>query len=256
MIKLVDSHAHVVSEKMIDDLEGVTQRAKDAGLEKVLIIATDIAQARIAIEVAEKDPFYDVAVGFHPTDLLDVSEQDWIDLEELLTHPRVVALGEIGMDYYWDNVDKETQEIGFRRQIELAQKYDLPISIHMRDATQDTVNILKDYAPISGVMHSYSGSTEIMDVVIKLGLYVSLGGPVTFKNGRYAPEIARTAPIDRILTETDSPYLTPHPFRGKPNEPHYVSYVFDKIAEIREIDKEELSKQILENYKTLFPKSR
>lgn len=255
VMKLIDSHAHIISERMIGDYENIKARAKAAGVVKVLAMCTNIMEAQKAVEIAEKDPFIDVAVGFHPTDLNDISQQDWQDLEGLLIHPNIVALGEIGLDYHWDNVSKEVQRQGFIRQIELARKYDLPISIHMREAVKDTIDILMEYAPIKGVMHCYSGSVETMYEVLKLGLDISFAGPLTFKNSKEAPQVAHVVPIEKVLIETDSPYLTPHPFRGKPNEPKYVAYIFEKLKEIKEIDNESLSQQIITNYKRIFPKT-
>ena len=166
----------------------------------------------------------------------------------------MVALGEIGLDYYWVSDNKEKQKELFIRQIQLANQLQLPILVHMRDATQDTIEILKQN-PCIGIMHCYSGSAETSKILLKMGFYLSFAGPLTFKNAKDAPEVCRQAPIDRIFVETDAPYLTPHPFRGKENEPAYVHLTFEKVCEIKEIDSQILMDQMKENYRRLFTKS-
>lgn len=249
---MIDTHAHLMSIQLIERFEEIKQNALDAGVNKILIVCTTIEKARKAVKIAEKDPMFDVGVGFHPCDLYDITETDYEDLEQLIQHPNVVALGEIGLDYHWKDVDKETQWQGFRRQIELAKKYDCPILIHMREATKDTLDILKEYAPLKGIMHCYSGSIETANEVMKIGLHISFGGPLTFKNSRGALEVAKAIPVERLFVETDSPYLTPHPYRGKTNEPKYVKLTFEKLCELKEMDTATLENIMEESYQNLF----
>lgn len=251
---IIDTHSHILCSQLIERFEEVKQNAMNAGIGKVLIVCTDIAQGRKAVEIAKKDSMFDVAVGFHPCDLYDVTEQDYEALEDLMKEDTVVALGEIGLDYYWKDVDKETQVKGFHRQIKLALKYEKPILIHMREATKDTLDILKEYAPLKGIMHCFSGSIETAREVIKIGLHISFGGPLTFKNSRGAPEVAKEIPVEYLFVETDAPYLTPHPYRGKQNEPMYVKVTFDKLCEIKEMEPKELESIMENNYKKLFHK--
>ena len=172
----------------------------------------------------------------------------------LLKQERLIAVGEIGLDYHWEDVQPQDQKTGFIRQIRLAQKYNKPILIHMREATKDTLDILKDMGPLKGIMHCYSGSKEVAMELIKIGFYISFGGPLTFKNSRGAPATAEALPLNRLFVETDSPYLTPHPFRGKQNEPMYVRYTFDKLCEIKAVEKDLAAEQLRKNYEELFLK--
>ena len=209
--------------------------------------------ARKAIEIKKMHPEVDLAVGFHPENANETTDEGLNALEELLKTGQFCVLGEIGLDYYWVSDNKEKQKELFMKQIDLANKYDLPISIHMRDATQDTYQILKEHpCHRAGIMHCYSSSYEMAVEFMKLGYYISLGGPVTFKNSVTPKEVAAKVPLDRLLTETDCPYMTPVPFRGKRNEPMYVTYTADTIAELRNISKEELKGAVMENYKRLI----
>ena len=162
------------------------------------------------------------------------------------------ALGEIGLDYHWDDVKREDQIKGFIRQLEMAKKYHIPILIHMREATKDTLDILKEHRPLQGIFHCYSGSYETAVEAMKLGFYISYGGPLTFKNSRGAPEVAEKLSVDRLFIETDSPYLTPHPHRGKQNEPMYVEVTFQRLCEIKGMSEAELAEQLERNYQRLF----
>ena len=176
-----------------------------------------------------------------------------VDLRRILAHPRCIALGEIGIDYHYTKENKEVQKQLFIRQIELANEFNLPILIHMRDATLDTIEILKAH-PCKGIMHCYSGSLDTAKILVNMGYYISFAGPITFKNAKDAPEVCKWVPNDRLFVETDAPFLTPHPFRGKQNEPAYVEHVLNKICEIRDMDYSEVVDITTNNVFRLFDK--
>jgi len=249
----IDSHAHLASSTFEHNIEMVIQQAQQANVERILIVAVEIQEAKRAIEIAQKYTMCDVAIGFHPSDLHLIPSNGYEDLEELIQRKEVVAVGEIGLDYYWHKDNKELQKEHFVRQIKLANQYKRPIIVHMRDATQDTYQLLKDNPPqFGGVMHCYSGSAEMALKFIDCGLMISLGGPVTFTNAQTPKEVARAIPLDKLLIETDSPYLTPHPLRGKPNNPSYVHFVGKQIASLRNMSEIDLQKAVSANYKALF----
>ena len=193
-------------------------------------------------------------MGWHPVDAIDMTDEDLNWIEELAAHPKVVAIGEMGLDYHWDKSPKDIQKDVFRKQIKLAKKVKLPIIIHNREATADIVEILKEENAheVGGIMHCFSGSPEIAKECVEMNFYISLGGPVTFKNAKKPKEVAAEIPLDRLLIETDCPYLAPHPFRGKRNEPAYVKLVAEQIAEIKEITFEEVAEATTRNAKKLF----
>jgi TatD DNase family protein len=207
-----------------------------------------------AMELIETYDFMYAAVGWHPVDAIDMTEDDLQWIEELSHHPKVVAIGEMGLDYHWDKSPKDVQMEVFRKQIRLAKKVGLPIIIHNREATADIVNILKEEeaSRVGGIMHCFSGSAETALECINMNFYISLGGPVTFKNAKKPKEVAAAVPLDRLLIETDCPYLAPHPYRGKRNEPSYVKLVAEQIAEIKQLTIEEVSQATTENAKKLF----
>jgi TatD DNase family protein len=206
------------------------------------------------MELIETYDFMYAAVGWHPVDAIDMTEEDLQWIEELSNHPKVVAIGEMGLDYHWDKSPKDVQMEVFRKQIRLAKKVGLPIIIHNREATADIVNILKEEeaSRVGGIMHCFSGSAETALECINMNFYISLGGPVTFKNAKKPKEVAAAVPLDRLLIETDCPYLAPHPYRGKRNEPSYVKLVAEQIAEIKQLTIEEVSQATTENAKKLF----
>lgn len=251
---LFDTHVHLNADQFNEDLVSVIERAKEAGVETMLVVGFDRPTITKAIQLAETYDFIYASVGWHPVDAIDMTEEDLIWLEELAAHPKVVALGEMGLDYYWDKSPKEVQKEVFRKQIQLAKKVKLPIVIHNREATADIVQILQEEGAeeVGGVMHCYSGSVETALQCINMNFYISLGGPVTFKNAKKPKEVAAAVPLEKLLIETDCPYLAPHPYRGKRNEPGYVKLVAEKIAEIKEIPYEEVAKQTTANAKKLF----
>jgi TatD DNase family protein len=251
---LFDTHAHLNAEQYNDDLEEVIERAQQEGVSRMVVVGFDRPTIEKAMELAERYEFIYACVGWHPVDAIDMTDKDLLWIEELAAHPKVVALGEMGLDYYWDKSPKEIQQEVFRRQIRLAKKVKLPIVIHNREATADIVEILKeeDAAEVGGIMHCFSGSPETAKECVNMNFYISLGGPVTFKNAKKPKEVAAEIPLDKLLIETDCPYLAPHPYRGKRNEPSYVRLVAEQIAEIKGLTYEEVAEATTGNAKKLF----
>ncbi|MFD6438277.1 TatD family hydrolase [Peribacillus sp. NPDC060186] len=251
---LFDTHVHVNAEQFNEDLEEVIERAQEAGVNNMVVVGFDRPTITRAMELIETYDFMYAAVGWHPVDAIDMTEEDLKWIEELSSHPKVVAIGEMGLDYHWDKSPKDIQMEVFRKQIRLAKKVGLPIIIHNREATADIVNILKEEeaSEVGGIMHCFSGSAETAMKCIDMNFYISLGGPVTFKNAKKPKEVAASVPLDRLLIETDCPYLAPHPYRGKRNEPSYVKLVAEQIAEIKQLSVEEVSQATTDNAKKLF----
>jgi TatD DNase family protein len=251
---LFDTHAHLNAVQYNEDLQEVIDRAISEDVSHIVVVGFDRPTIARAIELAEQYDFIYASVGWHPVDAVDMTDDDLHMLEKLAAHPKVVALGEMGLDYYWDKSPKEIQQDVFRRQISLAKKVKLPIIIHNREATADILQILKEEnaSEVGGIMHCFSGSVEVAKQCIDMNFFISLGGPVTFKNAKKPKEVAAQIPLEHLLIETDCPYLTPHPFRGKRNEPSYVKYVAEAIAEIKGISFEEVAKATTENAKKLF----
>lgn len=250
-----DTHAHLAEAEFDSDINDVIQRAKAADLKRIILIGCQLEGAKRALALAKTDPLFKVAIGFHPEDVLNLTQEDWDEMERMMKDPLVIAIGEIGLDFYWDKDPSHhlIQEDVFKRQIDLANALNKPILIHSRDSIQKTCDLLRDHpAHRKGIMHCYSGSLEMAREFIKLGYYISLAGPVTFKNAHVPVEVATHIALDRLLIETDSPYLTPHPFRGKRNESAYVVLTGEKIAQLRQISTKELQDQLEHNYKTLF----
>ncbi|MFJ7851057.1 TatD family hydrolase [Peribacillus sp. NPDC097206] len=251
---LFDTHVHVNAEQFNEDLEEVIERAQEAGVKNMVVVGFDRPTITRAMELVEIYDFMFAAIGWHPVDAIDMTEEDLQWIEELSAHPKIVAIGEMGLDYHWDKSPKEIQKEVFRKQIRLAKKVKLPIIIHNREATADTVSILKEEgaSEVGGIMHCFSGSAETALECIDMNFYISLGGPVTFKNAKKPKEVAAAVPLDRLLIETDCPYLAPHPFRGKRNEPSYVKLVAEQIADIKQLSVEEVSQATTSNAKKLF----
>lgn len=251
---LFDTHAHLNATQFNEDVEQVIERARAEGVSHIVVVGFDRPTIQRAMELADQYSFIYAAVGWHPVDAIHMTDEDLIMIERLAAHPKVVALGEMGLDYYWDQSPKEVQKEVFRKQIRLAKKVKLPIIIHNRDATADIVHILQEEqaAEVGGVMHCFTGSVEVAHQCIDMNFYISFGGPVTFKNAKKPKEVAKEIPLDRLLIETDCPYLTPHPFRGKRNEPSYVKYVAEAIAELKGLSFEEVAQKTSDNAKRLF----
>lgn len=251
---LFDTHVHLNADQFEDDLDDVLTRAREAGVTNMVVVGFDEKTIKRALELVERYEELYAAVGWHPVDAVDMADEHLAWLEELSAHPKVVALGEMGLDYHWDKSPKDVQKEVFRKQIRLAKKVKLPIIIHNREADQDIVDLLKEEgaSEVGGIMHCFGGSVEIAKQCLDMNFYISLGGPVTFKNARRPKEVAQAVPLDRLLIETDCPYLAPHPNRGKRNEPAYVKLVAEQIASLREMSYEQLSAVTRENAKKLF----
>ena len=249
-MKLVDTHCHLDNEKFDEDRLEVIERIKE-NLEFCVNIGYDLASSKKSLELAKEYDFIYAVIGVHPIDIAEYDEEVEKELELLGKNPKVVAIGEIGLDYHWMTEPKEVQQERFKRQLELAERLNKPVVIHTRDAMEDTVNILKEYPNITGVIHCYPGSLETAKQLVDR-FYLGIGGTLTFKNSKKAVEVVKDIPLDRIVIETDCPYLTPEPFRGKRNEPIYVEYVAKKIAEIKEISVEDVTKVTTENAKKLY----
>lgn len=247
----VDSHCHIYSEEFKDCFDEIITHALQNRVVQLLAICCTIEECERALAEEETRIPIDLAVGFHPGDIK--YECAWDRLEKLVENPRVRAVGEIGLDYYWDKDNKAEQKEALIRQIELANKVDKPIIVHSRDAMQDTIEILQKH-PVNrkGILHCFSGSVESAQILLKMGYTISLAGPVTFKKSVTPKEVAKMLPLDRILTETDCPYLTPEPYRGKRNEPAYVIYTAKTICELKNVDEETFQKACLANYQALF----
>lgn len=251
---LFDTHAHLNDEAFIEDLEKVLARAKEAGVGSIANIGYDLPSSQRAVEIAQLYSSCYAAVGIHPHDAETVTNQTYEELKKLLQQPKVVAIGEIGLDYYRDLSPRDKQQTVFREQIELAKEYKLPITIHDRDAHGDILKIIKEEqaGEYGGILHCFSGSWEMAKVCMNLGFHISLAGPVTFKNAKRLQEIAPKIPLDYLLLETDCPYLTPEPYRGKRNEPAYVAEIAKFIAHLRKMDLEELAEKTTFNAKKVY----
>ncbi|WP_077210335.1 TatD family hydrolase [Bacillus dakarensis] len=251
---LFDTHVHLNADQFQDDLQEVIDRARETGVSNMVVVGFDRPTITKAMELVEKYDFLYASVGWHPVDAIDMTDEDLAWIEELSQHPKVVAIGEMGLDYYWDKSPKEVQKEVFRKQIQLAKKVNLPIIIHNREATSDIVAILREEEAhtVGGIMHCFSGSVEVAMECVEMNFYISLGGPVTFKNARKPKEVAEAVPLEKLLIETDCPYLAPHPYRGKRNEPSYVKLVAQQIADLKGLSYEEVAKATTENAKKIF----
>jgi TatD DNase family protein len=250
----IDTHVHLNADQYENDVNEVINRALEAGVEKMVVIGFDRKTINKALELTEEYPFIYAVVGWHPVDAIDCTEEDLEWIESLAANPKVVGIGETGLDYYWDKSPKDVQQELFRKQIRLAQKVNLPIIIHNRDATADVVRILKEEeAEITGgIMHCFGGSVETAKQCIEMNFMISLGGPVTFKNARMPKEIATEISLDHLLIETDAPYLTPHPYRGKRNEPAFVTLVAEEIAKLKGLSVDEVATRTTANAIKIF----
>ena len=249
---MIDTHSHLFDEAFSSDLDECIKRCKDNNVNKIILVGFSKENNNIAQELSKKYNIFYPTAGIHPENVINLDE-DMSYLEDFINNNKVYAIGECGLDYHWRDDNKELQKEEFRAQIELSIKYNLPIIIHSRDAIKDTYDILKDYSgKIRGVMHCYSGSLEMANEFIKLGLYIGFDGPLTFKNSKEPKRIAQSIPLDRILIETDCPYLTPEPFRGKRNESSYVVYVCEALSKLRNISLEETEKITTKNACDLF----
>lgn len=250
----VDTHSHLNSSALYQKLEEVINAAKLNNVGLLIVPGYDLESSKIALKLAEKYEFIYAAIGFHPTEIKDYTEEEYKWLEENINHQKVVALGEIGFDFHWDTTTKEEQLVAFRRQVEIAKKAKKPLIIHSRDAIQLTYDMLKETncSTIGGVMHSYSGSLEMAPLFIKENFYLGIGGPVTFKNAKEIKKVVENIDLKYLLSETDSPYLTPHPYRGQENGPKYIPLIVEEIKNIKNLELQEVEQVLLDNAKRLF----
>lgn len=246
-----NTHTHLNSEELYTNRNEYIQRALKSGVEYIVVAGYNLESSYRAVEIAHEYPFVYATVGISPNDCLNTSDNDLHEIEVLLQDPCVVALGEIGLDYYWDDVPRDKQKDVFLKQIDIAKKHDKPIVIHARDAYEDTYDILKETAH-RGIMHCYSGSVQMAKRYIDIGFEISLAGPVTFKNAKVPKDVAVNIGIDHLMIETDCPYLTPHPFRGKLNEPANVVYIAQEIAKLKNMEIEDIARITTFNAKRMF----
>ena len=250
---IFDTHAHYDAEQFDEDRDSVLASFPAANIGLVVNPGCDLPSSRMAVELAERYDFLYAAVGIHPEECAGYTDADLDVLRQLAQHPKVVAIGEIGLDYYWEeNPPRGFQQNVFRKQLELARELDLPVIIHDRDAHGDALAIVLEYPDVRGVFHCFSGSPEMAQELLKRGWYLGFDGPITFKNARRAPEVAAVTPLDRMVIETDSPYLTPVPFRGKRNDSRYLPYVIEKLAEWKGVSPAEVERVTYENGLRLY----
>ena len=253
MMNLFDTHAHILDDQFNDDREQVIRNIYD-NMALVVNIGYNLEDCPRTVALAEQyDKLY-AAVGLHPEDVKTYTPEGWNMICRLAEHPKVVGIGETGLDYYWDTSTKDAQKVLFEQHIDLAKQLHKPLVIHDREAHGDTLEILKrtNAKEAGGILHAFSGSVEMAMEVIKMGFYIGLGGPVTFKNARKAVEVAQAIPLEYLVIETDCPYMAPVPFRGKRNEPMLVQHTAAKIAELRGISVEELIEATYQNGKRVY----
>lgn len=256
-MELFDSHAHLEDEKFEQDRIELIQQIKEAGITRLISAGYSLESSRKAKELAEKYDFIYTTSGISPNDIPQAEEELWIMLQEIKKiakqNEKVVAIGEIGLDYHWNQDNKEMQQLAFMQQIELANELKLPIVIHTREAVMDTIAILKqNEVTCKGVFHCCPLNPELVKEALKLGFYISFAGPVTFKNSKNANEVIAMVPNEKMLIETDSPYLSPEPLRGKRNDCRNVKYVAQKIAEVKQMPVEEIAKVTYQNANRIF----
>ncbi len=248
---IFDSHAHYNDKAFNDDRNFLLDSLKESGICGVVNCGADLKSSETSLLLSERYNYIYFAAGIHPEEVVDLPEDYLSKIKAMAQHKKCVAIGEIGLDYYWTKETKELQKKVFIEQIKLAKKLNLPIIVHSRDAHEDTLNILKKYKP-TGVLHCFSGSVETAKEILNLGMYIGFGGALTFKNAKKAVEVAEMLPLDRLLLETDCPYMAPVPHRGKRNDSSLIPFVAEKISEIKEINPQEIINKATENTKLLF----
>ena len=251
--KIFDTHAHYDSDSFDEDRENVIKELKETGVIGVLNCGSDLYGLRKSVELAKEFDMFYAAVGIHPENADEFNEDVVKEIKEFVKNEKVKAIGEIGLDYYWEeNPPREVQKEVFRAQMKLADELNLPVVIHDRDAHKDTLEIMKEFPHVIGVVHCFSGSVEFAKECIKLGYYIGFTGVLTFKNAKKLVDVCREIPAERMLVETDCPFMAPVPFRGKRNKSDYIEYIIDKMSEIRGISGEEMNEVLLNNKKRLF----
>ena len=252
--KIIDSHAHSDDEAFDNDRDEVIKTLKENGVVEVLNCASSYNSVKKVLNLVNNNDFMYGALGIHPENADDFTLERLNEIKQLiLNNKKIIAVGEIGLDYYWDeNPSKEIQLNAFRKQMELASELDIPVIIHDREAHKDTMDIINEFPKVKGIIHCFSGSVEFAKECIKAGYYIGVGGVVTFKNAKKLVKVVEEIPIERILVETDCPYMAPEPNRGKRNQSDYIKYVLDKISNIKHIDELHLNKVVNNNFKTLM----
>jgi TatD DNase family protein len=246
---IVDTHIHLYAEEYRDDLPTLLAEAQAAGISKMIVVGSDHRTSLEAVKLAGEYDFLYASVGLHPSEVGEETSLVW--LEELLKAPKVVAIGEIGLDYYWDRTYEQEQRDIFIRQLEIASKAGLPVIIHSREAAADTLRILQEIRT-PGVLHCYAYSTELAREFVEMGYYLGIGGVVTFTNSKKLKEVVREIPLEHLLSETDGPYLAPHPFRGRINRPAYLTHVIDAISKIKDTEATKVKEILYRNAHYLF----
>ena len=250
---IFDTHAHYDAEGFEADRDAVLSALPEAGVGLVVDPGCDLPSSRAAVDLAERYGHVYAAVGIHPEDCAGFREEDLTELRQLLKRPKVVAIGEIGLDYYWaENPPREFQQTVFRRQLVLAEELNVPVIVHDREAHGDCLAIIREFPAVTGVFHCFSGSPEMAEELLKLGWYLGFDGPVTYKNARRAPEVAAVTPLNRMVVETDAPYMAPVPVRGRRNDSRNLPYVLEKLAEWKGVTPEEMTRLTWENGRRLF----
>lgn len=251
---IIDTHTHLDAHAFAEDREETIRRARETGVDRMINIGFNRETIPTTMALAETYDFIYAAIGWHPVDSIHMKPEDLDWIASLCSHDKVVAIGEIGLDYHWDTSPKDVQQRVLREQLRLAREVGKPVVIHNRDAHEDIVKILREEhaKDIGGVMHCFSGSWETARQCLDMGFYISLGGPVTFKNARVPKEVLKEVPLDRLLIETDCPYLAPDPYRGKRNEPAYVRLVAEAAAVMKGKSLEEIARITTENAQRCF----
>ena len=249
---LFDSHAHLNDEAFDQDRAELLETFRDAGVGLVMNAGCSLASSREGIALAESYPWIYCSVGTHPDTADEVNEEVLEVYRQMCSHPKVKAIGEIGLDYYYETIHRDAQMRAFRMQMQLAEELDMPVIVHERDAHEDGMSIVKEFPKVKGVFHCYSGSAEMARQLVDMGWYIGFTGVLTFKNARKAVETAASIPLERILLETDCPYMAPEPYRGKRNHPGYLPKMAEKLAQIRGIPVEEAIRATMENAKRLY----
>ena len=252
--KIFDSHAHYDDEEFDNDRKEVLEELKNEGVIGIMNCSSSYESIAKTCELINTYDFIYGAVGIHPENADEFKDEMLDEFKDIIKkNPKVKAIGEIGLDYYWDeNPDKEIQKDVFRRHMKLAEELNLPVIIHDRDAHEDTLNIIKEFPNVKGVVHCFSGSVEFAKECLKLGYYIGVTGVVTFKNAKKVVKVVKEVPVERLLVETDCPYMAPEPNRGKRNKSSYIKYVIEKISEIKEINPKEFNLKVNENLQNLF----
>jgi TatD DNase family protein len=247
-----DTHAHYCDKRFNEDRDKVLGSMLEGGVSLILNSGSSMRSSKFSLELADKFPFIYASVGIHPHDAKSMTDNTVFELERLLAHPKAVACGEMGLDYHYDFSPRDVQRKSFREQLELARRLGKPVIIHEREALSDTLDIIRDYSDLTGVFHCFSGSWETAKIILDMGWYLSFTGVITFKNARRALEVLEKMPADRLMLETDCPYMAPEPLRGRRNTSLLLPYIAEKVAQVRGISAEEVAANTKENGKRFF----